>query len=78
MRYRMDINVDSVDHLIGKCLYNKTEAEWMFDILVTRNLREINLITGNLRLTQEEHADFVDRFSAEVEPTIWESSFRNH
>ena len=78
MRYRMDIGEDSVNHLIGMCLQNKAEAEWIFDLLVTRNLREVNLITGNLHLTQEEHADFVARFSAEVEPTIWESSFRKH
>lgn len=78
MRYRMNIGDDSVNHLIGQCLRNKADAERIYDILVSRNLRKVDLITGSIHLSPEEHADFVARFSAEVEPTLWESSFRKH
>lgn len=78
MRYRMQIGDDRVSHLIGQCLRSKADAEWMYDVLVSRNLRKIDLITGSVHLNPDEHAEFVTRFSAEVEPTIWESSFRKH
>jgi hypothetical protein len=74
----MNIGDDSVNHLIGQCLRNKADAERIYDILVSRNLRKVDLITGSIHLSPEEHADFVARFSAEVEPTLWESSFRKH
>lgn len=78
MRYRMNIGDDNVNHLIGQCLRSKTDAIRIYDILVSRQQTKIDLITGSVHLTPEEHAEFVARFSAEVEPTIWESSFRKH
>lgn len=78
MRYRMDKSEDRVSHLIGECLRSKKDAEWIYDILVSRNLGKIDLITGTVHLTQEERDEFAARFSSEVEPTIWESSFRKH
>lgn len=78
MRYRMDIGKDSVNHLIGQCLRSKAEAERIYDILISRKHTKIDLITGSIHLSPEEHSEFVARFSAEVEPTIWESSFRKH
>lgn len=78
MRYHASVGDDSVSHLIGQCLRSKKDAEWIYDILVSRNLRKVDLITGTVHLTQQEHAEFVARFSSEVEPTIWESSFRKH
>ncbi|NIQ09824.1 MAG: hypothetical protein GWO08_01340 [Gammaproteobacteria bacterium] len=76
MRYRANIGDDRVNHLIGQCLRSKANAEWIYDLLVSKNLRKVDLITGSVHLSPEEHAEFVARFSAEVEPTIWESSFR--
>ncbi|MDH3453656.1 MAG: hypothetical protein OEL80_00810 [Desulfuromonadales bacterium] len=78
MRYHADLGEDRVNYLIGQCLRSKAEAERMFDILIAKNLRKIALFVGSVDLTSEEHAEFVQRFSAEVEPTIWESSFRKH
>lgn len=78
MRYRMNIGDDHVSHLIGQCLRSKAEAERMYRVLVAGRARQIDLITGSVRLTETEHAEFVARFSAEVEPTIWTSSFRKH
>ena len=78
MRYRMNINDDNVNYLIGQCLRSKADAKWIYDILISRKHTKIDLITGSVHLTPEEHAEFVTRFSSEVEPTIWESSFRKH
>jgi hypothetical protein len=72
----MDIGDDSVNHLIGQCLRSKADAEWLYDMLVSKNLRKIDLITGSVHLSPAEHTEFIARFSAEVEPTIWESSLR--
>jgi hypothetical protein len=76
MRYRANIGDDRVSHLIGQCLRSKADAEWIYDLLVSRDLRKVDLITGSVHLSPEEHAEFVARFSSEVEPTIWESAFR--
>jgi hypothetical protein len=76
MRYRRSIGADSVSHLIGECMRSKEDAERVYDLLVSRNLRKIDLITGSIHLTPAEHAEFVARYSAEVNPSIWESSLR--
>ncbi len=78
MRYRMDFGEDRVNYLIGQCLRSKAKAEWIYDLLVSKRHTKIDLITGSIHLTQEEQSEFVARFSAEIEPTIWESSFRKH
>ncbi|MDH3997725.1 MAG: hypothetical protein OET90_02695 [Desulfuromonadales bacterium] len=78
MRYHTDMNTDRVSHLIGQCLRNKADAEKIYDSLVARNRRHIDLITGSVHLSAEEHAEFITRFSSEVEPTMWQSSFRKH
>lgn len=78
MRYRANIGDDRVNHLIGQCMRNKEEAKRLYDILVSKNQRKVGLITGSIHLSKEEHAEFVARYSAEIEPTIWDSSFRKH
>lgn len=78
MRYRMAFGDDNVNRLIGQCLRSKEDAEWIYDVLISRKHTKIDLITGSVHLTPEEHTEFVARFSSEVEPTIWESSFRKH
>lgn len=76
MRYRLNLGDEKVSHLIGLCLRSKQEAERIYDLLVSQDLRKVDLITGSVHLSPEEHADFVARYSAEVEPTLWESAFR--
>ena len=78
MRYHTNPGDDSVNQLIGQCLRNKKDAKSIYEILVSGNSRRIDLITGSVHLTPQEHAEFIVRFSSEVEPTIWESSFRKH
>jgi hypothetical protein len=78
MRYRVDIGDDNVSRLIGHCLRNRKEAERIYDLLVSKGFRKVDLITGSVHITPSDLAEFVARFSAEVEPTLWESSFRKH
>lgn len=75
MRYRQFTD-DNVSHLIGQCLRNKSDAERMYEQLICREAHKIDLITGSVHLTPAERQDFIARFSAEVEPTLWESSLR--
>lgn len=76
MRYRRSIGDDAVSHLIGECMRSKQDAERVYDLLVSKNLRKIDLITGSIHLSPAEHAEFVARYSSEVNPSFWESAFR--
>lgn len=78
MRYHMTDDGDTVSRLIGQCRRNKAEAQRMFETLIRQNRRSVELFTGTVDLSPAEHDEFVARFSAEVEPTLWESSFRKH
>lgn len=76
MRYRKLTVEDTVSHLIGQCLRNKMDAERMYELLICKDARKIDLITGSIHLSPAEHQEFVARFSSEVEPTLWESALR--
>ena len=78
MRYRANIGDDRVNHLIGQCLRSENDAKRLYDILVSKNHRKVDLITGSIHLNDAEHAEFVARFSTEVGPAMWSSSFRKH
>lgn len=78
MRYRHVIDEDHVNHLIGRCMRNKEDAKRMYDILISQNRRCIDLITGTVHLSPNEHEEFVNRFSSEIEPTLWDSARRKH
>lgn len=78
MRCRMTTDDDNVSYLIGRCLRNREEAKRMFETLIRKNMRTIEMFAGTLNLSQAEHDEFVARFSAEVEPTLWEPSGLTH
>ena len=46
MRYRVNINDDNVNHLIGQCLRSKADAKWIYDVLISRKHTKIDLITA--------------------------------
>ena len=78
MRYRQFNVEDTVSHLIGRCLSNKMDAERMYEQIICQGARKIDLITGSIHLSPAERQEFISRFSAEVEPTLWESALRKH
>lgn len=69
---------DKVTRLIRYCHSDRQHAENLFQQLITDNARSIQLPEGTLTLSQDEHDEFVARYSAEVEPTIWESKRLKH
>ncbi|PLY10943.1 MAG: hypothetical protein C0624_01890 [Desulfuromonas sp.] len=62
---------DKVTRLIHYCHGNRSQAEDLFQHLIAEKAMSIELPEGRVTLTPEEHDEFVARFSAEVEPTIW-------
>jgi hypothetical protein len=72
----METREDIVSHLMGYCLESRQKAEELFDSLITRRRRDVTIGGETIELTEEERGEFVERFSAEIEPTIWESKRR--
>lgn len=69
---------DVVSRLVGYCMEGREKAEEMFDTLISGRKRRLSLAGEELELTEEEFSEFVERFSAEVEPTLWESKRRKN
>lgn len=68
-RYENDV----VTHVIKFCIADKGFAKETFDLIAATKARSIDLPDGRVTLSEEEAGEFVERFSAEVEPTLWES-----
>jgi len=69
---------DKVTRLIQYCHSDRQRAEDLFQHLITEDARRIELPEGLMTLTQDEHDEFVERYSSEVEPTLWESKRLKH
>lgn len=65
--------VDNVTRLIRHCHQDRTEAERLFQKLITEKGMSVEIPYGHIVLTPDEHDEFVERYSSEVEPTLWES-----
>lgn len=71
-RYENDV----VTHVIKYCIADKGFAEKAFDLIAAAKARSIDLPDGSVTLSEEEAGEFVERFSSEVGPTLWESKRR--
>lgn len=71
-------NDDVVSRLLGYCMQGREKAEEMFNTLIAGRKRHLSLAGEDLELTEEELAEFAERFSAEVEPAFWESKRLKH
>ncbi|NIQ98418.1 MAG: hypothetical protein GWO11_08350 [Desulfuromonadales bacterium] len=67
---------DVVTHVIKYCLEDKAFAENAFDNVAAEKKRTLRLPDGEVTLTEAQAGEFVERFSAEVEPAFWESKRR--
>jgi hypothetical protein len=74
----MENRADVVSHLLGYCLQSRENAEELFETVVSRRSRTVQLFGETVELTEEERGEFVERFSAEIEPTLWESKRLKH
>jgi hypothetical protein len=66
-------DIDIVSRLIGHCLQDPENARKLFDEVIGHKAREVDLPEGRVHLSEEQAGEFVERYSAEVEPTLWES-----
>ena len=66
-------DLDNVTRLIRQCHRSKDQAENLFQHLIAEKAMSVDLPDGRIVLTPEEHDEFVERYSSEVEPTLWES-----
>ena len=62
-----------VTRLIRYCHQDKAAAVKIFEQVVVGRQQEIELPDGPVSLTQKQFETFVERFSAEVGPEVWES-----
>ncbi len=69
---------DVVSHLMGYCLQSRENAEELFDALIARKERDVVIEEERIELSEQERGEFVERFSAEIEPTLWESKRLKH
>lgn len=67
---------DIVSHVIRFCLENKEFAEKAFDDVTAGKRRTLLLPDGEVTLSEWQAGEFVERFSSEVEPTLWKSKRR--
>ncbi|MCP3175993.1 MAG: hypothetical protein AB7F21_08205 [Desulfuromonadales bacterium] len=61
---------DVVSHILKFCRDHAFAKKAFQQIVVEKNKR-IQLPDGEVQLTDEEMAEFVERFSAEIEPTLY-------
>lgn len=64
---------DIVTKIIKACHTDKATAETLFKAIANQKERTLTLSDLKITITEEEAGEFVQRFSAEVEPTLWES-----
>lgn len=67
---------DVVTRLIRYCHLGPDHAEKLFNTLIAQRRDRIELSGEEIELTREEIGEFVARYSAEVEPALWESKRR--
>lgn len=67
---------DIVTKIIKACHADKETAETIYKSIADEKKRTLNLSGQEISITDEEAGEFVQRFSAEVEPTLWESKRR--
>jgi len=68
---------DPVSKIIGACHKWRNEANRIYNLIAERHLNHILLGDNTeLELSEEQIGEFVQRFSAKVEPEYWHSKRR--
>jgi len=73
-----NMDVDTVSRVIKHCIADHLFAEKAFSAIAFGKEHSVTLPDGEVHLNEEEVGEFVARYSAEVEPTIWESKRRKN
>jgi len=69
---------DVVTRIIKECHAGKETAKEIFREIAAGKKRTLDLAGGKVEINDKEAGEFVRRFSAEVEPTFWESKRRKN
>ncbi|MEJ2200888.1 MAG: hypothetical protein P8X63_07730 [Desulfuromonadaceae bacterium] len=69
---------DIVTTIIKECHNSKAIAETLFNAIANKKQRTLRIANQEITITEAEAGEFVERFSAEVEPTLWESKRRKN
>jgi hypothetical protein len=78
MTERVIADDDPVTRLIKFCHRDETSATRLFQQFISEKKLSVELPEGVVTLTEEQRGEFVQRYSAEVEPTLWESKRRKN
>ena len=78
MMIHADTEQDVVTRLISYCHRDMATAWMMFDRLIAHRDPFVELPGHSIALTEEQLDEFVERFSAEVEPYYWNSKRRKN
>ncbi len=70
--------IDTVTRIIKECHTGKETAEKIFKAIASDKTRSLHLSDGPVSISDEDAGEFVQRYSAEVEPTLWESKRRKN
>lgn len=68
----------AVDRLIKFCVQNKADAERIFNTIAVEKKGSLTVGGESIALNQSEMGEFVQRYSAEIEPMLWESKRRKN
>jgi hypothetical protein len=69
---------DIVTRIIKECHTGKDAAEKIFRAIAIDKSRSLQLSDGPVNISEEDAGEFVQRYSAEVETTLWESKRRKN
>ncbi|HKL26785.1 MAG TPA: hypothetical protein VJ910_11210 [Desulfuromonadales bacterium] len=64
---------DTVSHILKYCIADEDFAKKVYQQVIAEGGRTVALPDGEVQLSEAEHRAFAERFSTEVEPTVWTS-----
>lgn len=67
---------DTVTRIIQECLTGRETAEKIYQDIVRDKKRTLKFSDIEIKISDKDVGEFVDRYSSEVEPTLWVSKSR--
>lgn len=64
---------DNISHILKFCIADQDFAKQVYQQVIAEGERTVELPDGKVQLSEAEHRQFAERFSTEVEPTLWTS-----
>lgn len=64
---------DNISHILKFCIDDEDLAKRVYQQVIAEGNRTVELPDGKVQLSEAEQREFAERFSTEVEPTVWTS-----